>query len=37
MNLIDFEFPKLRRLKTWLEKGLKIPVSEDTLKSNVVN
>ena len=37
MALIDFVFPKLRSLKTWLGKCLKSNVSEDTLKSNMVN
>ena len=37
MALIDFVFPKLRNLKTWLDKCLTIPVSEDPLKSNMVN
>ena len=37
MTLIDFVFPKLRSLKTWLDKCLNIPVSEDPLKSNMGN
>ena len=37
MTLIDFAFPKLRSLKTWLDKCLKSNVSEDLLKSNMGN
>ena len=37
MTLIDFVFPKLRTLKTWLEKCLKSPDSDDILTSNMVN
>ena len=37
MTLIDFVFPKLRTLKTWLDKCLKGPVSEDHSTSNMVN
>ena len=37
MTLIDFVFPKLRTLKTWLDKCLKSPVSEDPSTSNMVN
>ena len=37
MTLTAFVFPKLRTLKTWLDKSLKSPVSEDCSKSNVVN
>ena len=37
ITLIDFVFAKLRTLKTWLDKCLKIPVSEDPLKSNMEN
>ena len=35
MTLIDFVFPKLRTLKTWLDKCLKGPVSEDHSTSNM--
>ena len=37
ITLIDFVFAKLRTLKTWLDNCLKIPVSEDPLKSNMGN
>ena len=37
MTLIDFVIPKLQSLKTWLDKYLKSNVSEDPLKSNMVN
>ena len=37
MPLIDFVFPKLRSLKTWLYKCLRSNVSEHLLKSNMVN
>ena len=37
MALIDFVFPKLRSLKSWLDKSLKSDVSEDPLKSKMVN
>ena len=37
MTLIDFAFPKLRSLKTWLDKRLKSNVSEDVSNSNMVN
>ena len=37
MTLTAFVFPKLRTLKTWLDKCLKSPVSEDPLTSNMVN
>ena len=37
MTLIDFVFPKLRTLKTWLDEYLKSPVSEDPSTSNMVN
>ena len=37
MTLIDFLFPKLRPAKTWTEKCLKNPVSEDPSTSNMVN
>ena len=37
VTLIDFEFPKLRTPKTWSDKCLKSPVSEDPLTSNMVN
>ena len=36
MTLTDFVFPKLRTLKTWLNKCLKSPVSEDPSTSNMV-
>ena len=37
MTLIDFVFPKLRTVKTWLDKCLKSNVSEDPLKSSIEN
>ena len=37
MVLINFVFPKLRNLKTWLDKCLKSPVLEDRWKSSMVN
>ena len=37
MTLTAFVFPKLRTLKTWLDKCLKSPVSEDRSTSNTVN
>ena len=37
MTLTAFLFPKLCTLKTWLDKCLKSPVSEDTSTSNMVN
>ena len=37
MTLIDFLYPKLRTVKTFLDKYLESPVSEDPLKSNMVN
>ena len=37
MPLIAFIFPKLRTLKTWLDKCLKNPILEDPSKSNMVN
>ena len=37
MTLIDFLFPKLRPAKTWTDKCLKSPVSEDPSTSNMVN
>ena len=37
MTLIDFVFPKLRPPKTWSDKCLKRPVSEDPSTSNMVN
>ena len=37
MTLIDFVFQKLRTAKTWSEKCLKRPVSEDPSTSNMVN
>ena len=36
MTLLDFVFPKLRTPKTWLDKTLKSPVSEEALTSNMV-
>ena len=36
MTLIDFRFPKLGPPKTWSEKCLKTPVSEDPSRSNMV-
>ena len=35
MSLTAFVFPKLRTLKTWLDKCLKIPVLEELLTSNM--
>ena len=37
MTLTAFVFPKLRTLKTWLDKCLKSPVSEGPPTSNIVN
>ena len=37
MTLTAFVFPKLRTLKTWLDKCLKTPVSENPLKSNMLS
>ena len=37
MTLTGFVFPKLRTLKTWLDKCLKSPVLEDLFASNMVN
>ena len=37
MTLIAFVFSKIRTLKTWLDKCLKGPVSEDPSTSNMVN
>ena len=37
MTLTEFVFPKLRPPKTWSDKCLKSPLSEDPLKSNMVN
>ena len=37
MTLTAFVFPKLRTLKTWLDKCLKSPVLEDLFTSNMVN
>ena len=37
MTLTAFVFSKLRTLKTWLDKCLKIPVLEDLLTSKMVN
>ena len=37
MTLIDFVFPKLRTPKTWLDKCLKKPISEDPSESKMVN
>ena len=36
MTLIDFVFPKIPTLKTWLDKLLKNPVSEDPLTRNMI-
>ena len=37
MTFTAFVFPKLRTLKTWLDKCLKSLVSEDPSTSNTVN
>ena len=37
MILTAFVFPKLRTVKTWLEKCLRRPVPEDASRSNMVN
>ena len=37
MTLTTFVFPKLRTLKSWLDKHPKTPVSEDPSTSNMVN
>ena len=37
MTITAFVFSKLRTLKTWLDKCLKSPVSEDPSTSNMVN
>ena len=37
MTFIDFVFLKLLAPKTWLDKCLKSPVSEDPSTSNMVN
>ena len=37
MTLVAFVFPKLQTPKTWLDKCLNIPVSENTLTSDMVN
>ena len=37
MTLIDVVFPKLRTPKTWSDKSLKNPVSEDPSTSNMGN
>ena len=37
MTLRDFLFPKLRPAKTWTDKCLKSPVSEDPSTSNMGN
>ena len=37
MTLTTFVFPKLRTLKTWLDKCLKSPVLEDPSTSSMVN
>ena len=37
MILTAFVFPKLRTVKTWLEKCLRSPVPEDASTSNMVN
>ena len=36
-TLVDFVFPKLRTPKTWWDKRLKCPVSEDPSPSNMLN
>ena len=37
MTLTAFVIPQLQTLKTWLDKCLKSPVSEDLSTSNIVN
>ena len=37
MTLITFSFPKLRTPKTWLDKCLKSPVSDDRFTSKMAN
>ena len=37
MTLTAFAFSKLRTLKTWLDKYLQSPISEDASRSNIVN
>ena len=37
MTFTAFVFPKLRTLKTWFDKCLKSPVSEDPSTSNMIN
>ena len=37
MTLIDLVFPKLLPPKTWSDKYLKSPLSEDPLTSNMAN
>ena len=37
MTHTAFSFPKLQTLKTWLDKCLKSPFSEDPSTSNMVN
>ena len=37
MTLTAFLFPKLRTLKTWLDKCVKSPVLEELFASNMVN
>ena len=37
MNVRAFVLPKFRTLKTWLDKSLKSPVSEEPSTSNMVN
>ena len=37
VTLIDFVFSTLRTPKTWLDKCLKSPISENSSKSNMVN
>ena len=37
MTLTAFVFPKLRTLKTWLDKCIKSTFSEDPSTSNMVN
>ena len=36
MTLTDFVFPKLRTVKSWLDKCRKSPVLEDPSTSNMV-
>ena len=37
MTAKAFVYPELPTLKTWLDKCLKSPVSEDASRSNMVN